>query len=383
MERCDVVVVGGGPAGSSCARALHDAGLAVIVLDRAAFPRDKVCAGWITPQAIDDAGLDPIDYQRGRTLQPITGFRTGVIGFDEVVETGYDRPVSYGIRRCEFDDYLLQRSGADVRLRTPLSSLIRDGAGWIVNDSIRADMLVGAGGHFCPVARWLNPTVENPQPLVLAQETEFLLEPDEAASWPIAPGVPELYFRRDLCGYGWCFRKGQHLNIGFGLLGRTSLPKATAEFLMFIRGQRRIPETASPRWHGHAYLVAEAPCRRAFDEAVLLIGDAAGVANPESGEGIGPAIESGLLAASTIAAARGSYSSDRLEPYQRQLRTSCGPQGVRRWLAPVMTSSIAATLVPWLLRTRWFTRHLILDRWFLATEGSNLSANRRRALANP
>ena len=50
MERCDVLVVGGGPAGSSCARALHDAGLDVIVLDRAVFPRDKVCAGWITPQ---------------------------------------------------------------------------------------------------------------------------------------------------------------------------------------------------------------------------------------------------------------------------------------------------------------------------------------------
>ena len=50
MERCDVLVVGGGPAGSSCAWRLRRAGLDVVVLDRKAFPRDKVCAGWITPQ---------------------------------------------------------------------------------------------------------------------------------------------------------------------------------------------------------------------------------------------------------------------------------------------------------------------------------------------
>jgi geranylgeranyl reductase family protein len=365
MERCDVVIVGGGPAGSSCARALHDAGLEVVILDRAVFPRDKVCAGWITPQAIDEVGLDRADYQRGRTLQPIAGFRTGVIGSSDVVDTNYDRPVGYGIRRCEFDHYLLRRSGADVRQGTPLSSLVRDGAGWMLNDSIRADMLVGAGGHFCPVARWLNPTTKERQPLVVAQEVEFVVEPDEAASWPMVPGVPELYFCRDLSGYGWCFRKGQHINIGFGLLGRCSLPKATAEFVAFLRTQHRIPDAASWRWHGHAYLVADAPHRRVIDDAVLLIGDAAGVACPESGEGIGPAIESGRLAAATVVTARRRYSRERLEPYERQLRTPGGGQDIRRWLAPAMRPVVTATLLPWLLGTRWFTRHFILDRWFL------------------
>ena len=131
MDRCDVVVVGGGPAGSSCARRLHDAGLAVIVLDRSVFPRDKVCAGWVTPQAIDELGLDCSDYRRGRTFQPITGFRTGVIGSSEVVDTEYGRPVSYGIRRCEFDHYLLERSGADVgrgRRSRPSSATARAGS---------------------------------------------------------------------------------------------------------------------------------------------------------------------------------------------------------------------------------------------------------------
>ncbi|HEY1912693.1 MAG TPA: NAD(P)/FAD-dependent oxidoreductase [Vicinamibacterales bacterium] len=370
MERCDVLVVGGGPAGSSCARRLHQAGMGVIVLDRSVFPRDKVCAGWITPQVIDDLELDCDDYRRGRTFQPITGFRTGVIGSAKALETVYDRPVSFGIRRCEFDHYLLLRSGADLRLGMVLSSIVRDGTCWIVNDSIKADVVIGAGGHFCPVARWLNPTIDGAPPLVVAQETEFRLEDRDAKAWPTASGVPELYFCRDLSGYGWCFRKAQHLNIGFGLLGRRALPKATAEFVEFLRGQRRAPEEMSGRWHGHAYLVAASPHRQAIDDGVMLLGDAAGLAYPESGEGIRPAIESGLLAASTLVAARGHYSRDRLEPYVRQLRERFGSRRMRQLRPRTMRSAVANRLLPWLLGSRWFTRRLLLERWFLHAHDS-------------
>ena len=276
----------------------------------ACVPRDKVCAGWITPQVIDDVELDCGDYRRGRTFQAVIGFRTGIIGSREAIYTRYERPVSYGIRRCEFDQYLLERSGSRVRLAEPASTFRRVGAGWIVNESIETRMLVGAGGHFCPVARWLNPRVER-LPLVVAQEAEFPIDAADV-SWTTAAGVPELYFRRDLSGYGWCFRKEPYINIGFGLLGPGSLPKATAEFVEFLRTARLIPSSGSLRWRGHAYLVSHAPRRRAVDDAVILIGDAAGVAYPQSGEGIRPAIESGLIAAAAIAQAAGRYSYDRL-----------------------------------------------------------------------
>ena len=58
METCDVLIVGGGPAGSSCAWGLRYAGLDVLVVDRKAFPRDKVCAGWITPQVVQSLTID-------------------------------------------------------------------------------------------------------------------------------------------------------------------------------------------------------------------------------------------------------------------------------------------------------------------------------------
>ena len=62
MQTADAIVVGGGPAGSSCAWKLREAGLDVIVLDRAKFPRCKLCAGWVTPEALSDLELDPRDY---------------------------------------------------------------------------------------------------------------------------------------------------------------------------------------------------------------------------------------------------------------------------------------------------------------------------------
>ena len=123
MQRADVVVVGGGPAGASCAARLVDAGLQVVVVDRARFPRDKPCAGWITPEAVEAVGLVPDEYGRGRTLQPVRRFRVGWIG-GEAREVSYDRPVSYGILRRELDAWLLERSRARVRLGEGVTSQI-------------------------------------------------------------------------------------------------------------------------------------------------------------------------------------------------------------------------------------------------------------------
>ena len=89
MDACDVLIVGGGPAGSSCAWKLRNSGLRVAILDRQTFPRDKVCGGWITPAVLDELEIDATEYARGRVLQPITGFKTGCI--DITMETrGHD-----------------------------------------------------------------------------------------------------------------------------------------------------------------------------------------------------------------------------------------------------------------------------------------------------
>ena len=82
-----------------------------MVLDRATFPRPKLCAGWITPAVLQTLRIDPADYGRGRVLQAMTAFRVGRIGGPHVT-VSYDRTVSFGIRRSELDDFLLRRAGA-------------------------------------------------------------------------------------------------------------------------------------------------------------------------------------------------------------------------------------------------------------------------------
>src|SRR2546425_2074334 len=331
MRRCDAVVVGGGPAGSSCAWALRRAGADVVVIDRAAFPRDKVCAGWVTPAVVAALELDAEDYRRGRTFQPITGFRTGRIGEGEKdVETRYPRPVSFGIRRCEFDHYLLCRSGAEVRPGTALGGLRREGERWVVSDEIEAPVVVGAGGHFCPVARHLGGGGGG-EPIVAAQEFEVPLE--EGADCLVRPEAPELYFAPDLKGYGWCFRKQGVVNVGYGRFGSERLAAHVAGFLDFLRRRGRLPASVTGRLKGHAYLIYRTAPRPLVGDGVLLVGDAAGPAYAPSGEGIRPAGGAGLLAARVLLGARGRYGREDLAPYHPQIEARPGPRDATPGLA--------------------------------------------------
>jgi geranylgeranyl reductase family protein len=360
----DVLIVGGGPAGSSCAWRLAKAGLDVVVLDRARFPRDKVCAGWVTPAALEVLEVDPEAYANGRTFQPITGFRTSVMGGREV-ETRYPAPVSFGIRRCEFDHYLLQRCGARIEAGVPLTDLRRlPGEGWIANGSIRARAVVGAGGHFCPVARALGASLGD-EPVVAAQEIEVALTPNEEAECPIRPEVPELFFSPDVKGYGWCFRKQGFLNVGLGRLDRGRLSTHVVSFLEFLTARGKVPASAAGRWHGHAYLLYQAAPRPLLDDGVLLVGDAAGLAYAPSGEGIRTAIESGLMAAGVLLEAGGRYTRDRLEPYRAKLRKRYGPRKPAWDVARLLPPGLVARLGARLISTPWFARHVVIDRWFL------------------
>jgi flavin-dependent dehydrogenase len=369
----DAIVIGGGPAGSTCARDLTWAGARVLVVDRAArFPRDKVCAGWITPHVVRALGLDPSAYAREHTIQPITGFVSSAVGRAEV-HTSYDSIISYAIRRCEFDHYLLERSGAAVETGVPVQGLERVRDRWVVDGRFESPMLIGAGGHFCPVARTLNP-VRDAGPVVVAQECEFRMTPAQAAACAIDPYVPALYFCADRRGYGWCVRKDDFLNIGFGRIGDSELPRRVAEFLAFLIRERKVPGDAPARWPGHAYRLYARPQRKLVDAGVVLIGDSAGLAHPVSGEGILPAVESGRLAAATIVGAAGNVSRDRLAPYAGALAQRYGSPGQAAgepWLLP---SSVASWIAVRLMGMPWFVRHVLIDRWFLHRDLKPLDA---------
>ena len=356
MVRCDALIVGGGPAGSTCARLLRLAGWRVLVMDRARFPRDKVCAGWVTPGVFRLLDLDPAEYRAtGLTIQDISGFRTSVMG-DPAVETRYGRTISYAIRRCEFDTFLLRRSGAEVLHETPLESLERRGRAWVANGDITSPLLIGAGGHFCPVARLLRGQDADVRPVV-AKEAEFRLEDNDSG----ADGeIPELFFCRDLEGYGWCVRKGGYLNIGLGRRENGDLNPHIDDFKAFLEHNGLARRASFVKWRGHAYLASGTGTRPLIGDGVLVAGDAAGLAYPESGEGIKPAVESGRLAAETLLAGQGRAAVD-LKPYEAELRRRYPPAPP----APAAIAAVTKALGRRLMRSPWFTRRVVIDRWFL------------------
>jgi geranylgeranyl reductase family protein len=365
MTSCDVLIVGGGPAGSTCAWKLRRAGADVVVLDRRTFPRDKVCAGWITPQILAELDLDPEAYAaEGLTMQPISGFCVSRLG-DPETRIRYERKVSYAIRRCEFDNYLLRRSTARLRLGEAVESVRWGDHAWVVNDTFRANMLVGAGGHFCPVAQMLGARYGPSEAIVVAQETEFELSPQQQKQCAVELEMPELFFTHDLQGYGWVVRKGGYINIGLGRQDIHQMAAHVARFLEFLEQRGKIPGDLPAKVRGHAYLLYGEAERPLVADAALVIGDAAGLAYPRSGEGIRPAVESGLLAAQTILDADGRYTHDALAAYERRLLSRFGPRKVRVGLTDRLPKWLAGALAGRLFESDWFVRHVVLDRWFL------------------
>jgi flavin-dependent dehydrogenase len=368
LERCDVLVVGGGPAGSTCAWKLRRSGLRVVVMDAKHFPRDKVCAGWITPQIVASLELDPEDYAKERVLQPIRGFEVSLLGGRSSRVT-YPEVVSYGILRCELDAYLLRRCEAELRLGEPLRALVRDGVDWVANGALRAPIVIGAGGHFCPVARMLTQSDAPPEPVVAAQEIEFELDPEQARACPVTGDVPELFFERDLRGYAWLVRKGPVLNVGIGRQDPHDLSGHAQRFLAFCESRGKLPPRTPPKRHGHAYLLYGQTPRPLAGDGFVLIGDSAGLAWPQSGEGIRPAVESGLLAAQAIAA-------KDLAGYARAMEARFGPRapGKRRGLSDLLPRSLRPWAAEKLLAQPAFARRVVVDGWFLHRNQPALTA---------
>lgn len=367
MRTCDALIVGGGPSGSTCAWQLIRAGLDVIVLDAATFPRDKPCAGWITPRVVEDLELDVDNYRVGRAFQPISGFRVGSMSDAAPVTTHYDRPVSYAIRRCEFDSYLLTRARAVLRSGVLVQRLERRDGLWIVNGDYRAPWLIGAGGHFCPVARHLNRRLDSSNlPTVVAQEAEWLLDGDASALADDRVQEPLLLFCDDLKGYGWIVGKGRFVNVGFGRLNDRALRQAVAAFQALLTRRGWLPPNPPARWRGHAYVVRDRRHRIVAGDGVVLVGDAAGLANPRSGEGIGPAVRSGLAVARCLAGTSSEPARhDAIAAYAQRLFPAVRPTLAEDVRLRFASSPAGHAAGRWLLRVPPFVRSVVLDRWFL------------------
>ncbi|MEQ8860330.1 MAG: NAD(P)/FAD-dependent oxidoreductase [Pseudomonadales bacterium] len=292
MEQHDVIIVGGGPAGASAAWQLKRSGWDCLVLDREIFPREKLCAGWITPEVLRDLELDPAAYpHRFLTFEvlniAIKGIRLPL------------RSPQHSIRRFEFDAWLLARSGAEVRQHN-VRHVTEDGDGYRLDDAYRCRYLIGAGGTRCPVYRDLF-RADRPRGKGLQAVT---LECEYACQWH-DPNCHLWFLEKGLPGYAWYVPKADgYLNVGVGGMAEKLKKRGDDIRRHWDRLTRRleveglvdeVPEAPG----GYSYFLRDRADPRRRGNA-LVVGDSAGLATRDMCEGIGPAVRSGILAARSV-----------------------------------------------------------------------------------
>ncbi len=288
----EVIIVGGGPAGATAAWELIRNGVDCLILDREAFPREKLCAGWITPRVLSDLEFQPEDYpHRFLTFEVLNVSIKGLkVPF---------RSPQHSIRRYEFDQWLLERSGAPVSVHN-VRTVATTKDGFLIDDLFRCRYLIGAGGTPCPVYRdlfrSLQPRAKALQ--VVTQELEFPFEciDRDCYLWFFSDGLP---------GYGWYVPKADgYVNVGVGgvaskLKNKGDDIKRHWHCLTARLTRQGLIDVQPDSAGGYSYYL-RGKTEVARQGNAFVIGDAAGLATRDMCEGIGPAVRSGLLAAHSI-----------------------------------------------------------------------------------
>ncbi|MEP7242372.1 MAG: NAD(P)/FAD-dependent oxidoreductase [Gammaproteobacteria bacterium] len=291
MQTTDVLIVGGGPAGSAAARRLKRGGADVLVLDKEDFPRLKLCAGWITPEVVRDLEMDISSYPH-RFLS-FERLHVHVKGLYVKVPC-----IQHSIRRFEFDAWLLERSGAQVVKHT-VRNIRREDGWYIVDDAFRCRYLIGAAGTRCPVYRTLfreaNPRAAELQTVTLEHELPYDWKDGDCHLW---------FFDKGLPGYSWYVPKQNgFLNVGVG--GMAERMKRSGKDIRHhwssFTGMldKKLASGAQYDPTGYSYFL-RGNVEVVRIENAFITGDAAGLATRDMAEGIGPAIRSGNRAADAI-----------------------------------------------------------------------------------
>ncbi|MDY6835577.1 MAG: geranylgeranyl reductase family protein [Chloroflexota bacterium] len=321
MERTamyDVIIVGAGPAGATLGHELAKKGMDILILEKEQFPRYKPCAGGITPKTAEllDIDLSSVSQQEIHRARISYGFRR------EFVKE-YHKPLSSMVRREEFDKLLVERAakvGASVLFNQKVVSIQAGDSNIEVstsNETYFGQIVVGADGANGVVSREMR--LLEGMLYGAAVEAEVMVPKDTMARWDSSVGVDLGCIRG---GYGWVFPKRDHLSIGLGA------PVQRAKHFKTCH-QEYLDALDLGDYHVERFKSHLLPVRQkgmpVFRDRVLLLGDAAGLVDPLSGEGIYHAIKSAYLATPVITRSIETRDID-LSDYQHSIERDIGPE---------------------------------------------------------
>lgn len=354
-DRFDVAVIGAGPAGSLSAYLLADAGASVVLLDRAAFPRDKPCGGGLTARAVR-----LLPFCVTPVVEEVVDRFEIRMAYGRSVRRSTRDPLVYMTQRRRLDAFLAERAadaGADFRDRTRVGSVDQDADGVRLetsNGSIRAGVVVGADGANGVSAKALNLWVQPDYGVALEGNLPY----DE---------VDRNRYRRRVVveigtvpgGYAWVFPKGDHVNFGVGGWEREG-PNLRAHLDRLCR-EHGVAAARLQSVRGHR-LPTRRPGAPLVDRRGLLVGDAAGLVDPWTGDGMFEAFGSARHAAAAIGDVLGGRA-EGLQPYEAAVRHDLDGPTALAWdvktafeRAPNVFFAAASTRLGWRLVERFMRR---------------------------
>jgi geranylgeranyl reductase family protein len=327
MRNFDVVIVGAGPAGSATAIGLARLGYEVALVDKKTFPREKLCGDFVNPinwAIFRDLGVE--DRVLTEPHGAVSGFRITNSSGREAEAHFSSRSMGLGLRRAAFDQLLAQRAaelGATICLGRRIERLSRTAQGWqvkIEEENWQAKVLVGADGRNSWVAQQLD---LNRSAAVQGRSVGFQSRLRCAG----APGG-QIEIHLFPGGYAGVVGLGDGtITLGMAIDKRKLGGERGAEFLFNkVLAQnphlKEIIERSDGAAELHSVYPVYFPARRCVADGALLVGDAARVTEPVTGEGIYFAMRSGLLAAESvdIALRRGNLGAVGLAGYERACR---------------------------------------------------------------
>ncbi len=317
----DVIVVGGGPAGSTAARFCAGAGLKTLLIEKEQLPRYKPCGGCLSVKSVRLLGFD---------LSPVIENSINGARFTYCFKSPFfiksEEPIAFMVMRDRFDQLLIHKAlenGAEKLEGEKVTKGEEKGNGVDVElakgERIRCEYLIGADGARSVVAKSFSSFKTKGPGDGMGLECKIPIE--STTDFPKEDlHMMHFDFGRVPNGYGWVFPKGKWLSIGVGgTFGRKAGKTPRQHFNDIIKGLDFIQESRIGKALGHPIPSFYSGEQKVSQGKVFLVGDAAHLVDPLTGEGIYYALRSGMLAAEAIVQSK-KNGGDASAHYQRTVK---------------------------------------------------------------